>query len=66
VLDFAEPERGCSLAFALETGTAGRTEKPAVHYGFHMTIKDWNPRIRLRAPGHDRRGGDLLQGLSGL
>ena len=46
VLDFAEPERGCSLASALETWHGRADGKACCHYGFHMTIKDWDPRIR--------------------
>ncbi len=46
VLDFAEPDRGCSLTSAL-TVWHGRADGVAsCHYGFHMTIKDWDRRIQ--------------------
>lgn len=46
VLDFAEPERGAPLASALETWRRRADGRASCHYGFHMTIKDWNPAIR--------------------
>ena len=46
VLDFAEPERGASLASALETWRRRADGRACCHYGFHMTIKDWNPDIQ--------------------
>lgn len=46
VLDFAEPDRGASLASALETWHSRADGRASCHYGFHMTIKDWNPQIR--------------------
>lgn len=46
VLDFAEPERGASLASALETWHRRADGRASCHYGFHMTIKEWNPQIR--------------------
>ncbi|MCI9424056.1 MAG: dihydropyrimidinase [Flavonifractor sp.] len=51
VLDFAEPQRGHSLASALEVWQERAEGRASCHYGFHMTIKDWDPRIRdeLRA-----------------
>ena len=51
VLDFAEPQRGASLQSALETWHQRADGVASCHYGFHMTIKDWDPRIRseLRA-----------------
>ena len=51
VLDFAEPRRGHSLASALEVWQERAEGRASCHYGFHMTIKDWDPRIRdeLRA-----------------
>ena len=51
VLDFAEPQRGASLQSALETWHQRADNVASCHYGFHMTIKDWDPRIRseLRA-----------------
>jgi len=46
VLDFAEPERGASLTSALETWHGRADGRASCHYGFHMTIKDWNPEIK--------------------
>ena len=46
VLDFAEPERGASLASALETWHRRAGGAACCNYGFHMTIKDWDQRIR--------------------
>ena len=46
VLDFAESQRGCSLASALETWHKRADGVASCHYGFHMTIKDWDPRIQ--------------------
>ena len=45
VLDFAEPERGRSLRSALEAWHSRAGGKASCNYGFHMTIKDWNPEI---------------------
>lgn len=55
VLDFAEPERGASLASALETWH-GRAEGASCHYGFHMTIKNWNSNLRAELADMDRAG----------
>ena len=56
VLDFAEPERGASLASALKAWH-GRAEGAAsCHYGFHMTIKDWNPAVRAELADLEREG----------
>ena len=46
VLDFAEPERGGSLASALDTWHGRADGRASCNYGFHMTVKDWDPRIR--------------------
>lgn len=46
VLDFAEPQRGCSLASALDTWHGRADGRASCNYGFHMTIKDWDPRIK--------------------
>ena len=46
VLDFAEPQRGCSLASALDTWHSRADGCASCNYGFHMTIKDWDPRVR--------------------
>lgn len=46
VLDFAEPLRGCSLASALEQWHQRANGRASCNYSFHMTIKDWDARIR--------------------
>jgi len=46
VLDFAEPERGAALSSALETWHSRADGRACCHYGFHMTVKDWNPDIK--------------------
>ena len=46
VLDFAEPERGSTLASALETWHGRADGAACCNYGFHMTVKDWSPSIR--------------------
>ena len=46
VLDFAEPERGASLQSALDEWHRRADGKASCHYGFHMTIKDWDENIR--------------------
>jgi len=46
ILDFAEPERGASLSSALETWHSRADGRASCHYGFHMTVKDWNPEIK--------------------
>ncbi len=56
VLDFAEPERGASLASALDAWHSRADEIASCHYGFHMTIKDWNPAIRAELADMERAG----------
>lgn len=56
VLDFAEPERGASLASALDTWHSRADGIASCHYGFHMTIKDWNPAIQRELADMDRAG----------
>ncbi len=56
VLDFAESQRGCSLASALETWHGRAHGRASCHYGFHMTIKDWDPRIREELPAMTAAG----------
>lgn len=46
VLDFAEPRRGHSLTSALDAWHGRADGRSSCHYGFHMTIKDWDARIR--------------------
>ena len=56
VLDFAEPERGCSLQSALDEWHNRAGGNASCHYGFHMTIKDWDPRIRAELPAMTAQG----------
>lgn len=56
VLDFAEPERGASLASALDAWHSRADGRASCHYGFHMTIKDWNPAIQRELADMDRAG----------
>lgn len=46
VLDFSESQRGASLTSALDTWHGRADGAACCNYGFHMTIKDWDPRIR--------------------
>lgn len=50
VLDFAESQRGYSLASALETWHGRADGRASCNYSFHMTIKDWDQRIREELP----------------
>ena len=56
VLDFAEPRRGESLQSALDEWHGRADGHASCHYGFHMTIKDWDPRIRAELPHMTRQG----------
>lgn len=56
VLDFAEPERGASLSSALETWHGRADGTASCHYGFHMTVKDWNPAIQAELADMERAG----------
>ncbi len=56
VLDFSEPQRGASLASALDTWHRRADGRASCNYGFHMTIKDWNPAIRAELPSMTRAG----------
>ena len=56
VLDFAEPERGASLQSALETWHERAEGKASCHYGFHMTIKDWDRRVLAELPAMTAQG----------
>ena len=56
VLDFAEPERGASLQSALETWHSRAEGRASCHYGFHMTIKDWDRRILAELPSMTAQG----------
>ena len=50
VLDFAEPEHGCSLQSALDEWHARADGHASCNYSFHMTIVDWDQRIRDELP----------------
>ena len=50
VLDFSEPLRGHSLASALETWHGRADGRASCNYSFHMTLKDWDQRIREELP----------------
>lgn len=56
VLDFAEPERGASLASALEVWHSRADGIASCHYGFHMTIKGWDPTVRAELADMERAG----------
>ena len=56
VLDFAEPERGASLSSALEAWHSRAEAAASCHYGFHMTVKDWNPAVKAELADMERRG----------
>lgn len=56
VLDFAEPGRGCSLQSALDEWHCRADGHASCHYGFHMTIKDWDPRILDELPRMTAQG----------
>lgn len=56
VLDFAEPERGASLASALETWHGRADGIASCHYGFHMTIKDWHTTVQAELADMERAG----------
>ena len=56
VLDFAEPERGASLASALDTWHSRAGGAASCHYGFHMTIKDWTAAVQSELTDMERAG----------
>ena len=56
VLDFAEPERGASLQSALETWHGRAEGRASCHYGFHMTVKDWDRRVLAELPAMTAQG----------
>ena len=56
VLDFAEPVKGASLASAAEEWHRRADGRSSCHYGFHMTIKDWDLRIREELPAMTAEG----------
>lgn len=50
VLDFSEPLRGHSLTSALDTWHGRADGRASCNYSFHMTIKDWDARIKNELP----------------
>mgnify|MGYP002802798454 FL=1 len=56
VLDFAETQRGASLQSALEEWHSRAEGHASCHYGFHMTIKDWDSRILEEIPRMSEQG----------
>ena len=56
VLDFAEPERGADMTSALDTWHRRAEGQASCHFGFHMTIKDWNPAVRAELADMERAG----------
>ena len=56
VLDFAEPEHGCSLQSALDEWHARADGHASCNYSFHMTIVDWDQRIRDELPRMTEQG----------
>ena len=46
VLDFSEAPRGGSLNEALNIWRSRADGVAACHYGFHMTLKEWNPTVQ--------------------
>jgi len=56
VLDFAEAERGASLSSALDAWHSRADGRASCHYGFHMTVKDWNPAIQAELAVMEREG----------
>ena len=56
VLDFAEPEHGHSLQSALDEWHSRADGHASCNYGFHMTIVDWDARIREELSAMTRQG----------
>ena len=56
VLDFAEPEHGHSLQSALDEWHSRADGHASCHYAFHMTIVDWDARIREELSAMTRQG----------
>ena len=56
VLDFAEPDHGCSLQSALDAWAERAEGHASCNYSFHMTIVDWDQRIRDELPAMTRQG----------
>ena len=56
VLDFAEPEHGHSLQSALDEWHSRADGHASCNYSFHMTIVDWDARIREELPKMTEQG----------
>ena len=56
VLDFSEPQRGCSLQSALDTWHSRADGRASCNYSFHMTIKDWNEDIKAELANMTAQG----------
>lgn len=56
VLDFAEPDHGCSLQSALDAWHSRADGHASCNYSFHMTIVDWDQRIRDELPRMTEQG----------
>ena len=56
VLDFAEPEHGHSLQSALDEWHSRADGHASCNYSFHMTIVDWDARIREELPKMTAQG----------
>lgn len=56
VLDFAEPEHGCSLQSALDEWHSRADGHASCNYSFHMTIVDWDRRIQDELPRMTEQG----------
>ncbi|NCE63217.1 dihydropyrimidinase [Pseudoflavonifractor sp. 524-17] len=56
VLDFAEPDHGCSLQSALDEWRRRADGRACCHYSFHMTIVDWDRRIADELSAMTRQG----------
>lgn len=60
-IDFASPEFGGTLEAALATWHAKADGKAMIDYGFHMTIREWNPALRAEIPMLVREGVTTLK-----
>ncbi len=56
VIDFACPNKGESLQYALDLWRKKAEGRTACDYGFHMTLDDWNASIRGEIPNMIAQG----------
>ena len=56
VIDFACPNKGESLQYGLDLWHRKADGKTSCDYGFHMTIDDWNEKIRNELPSMFKQG----------